>query len=70
MGVVIKVGEARWLPVWGRLVGGEMREQKGSPKIYLAEKRMNALGSAEVPLKEHRGGGSGDQGGRGLLAAC
>ncbi len=30
----------------------------------------NALGPTEVPLKEHRGGGSGDECGRGPLAAC
>jgi hypothetical protein len=37
---MIWVGEDRWLPVRGRLVGGEMRELEGSPWIYLAEKRM------------------------------
>jgi hypothetical protein len=36
----MRVGEARWLPVRGRLVRGEMRELEGSPRIYLAEKRM------------------------------
>jgi hypothetical protein len=40
VGVVIRVGDARWPPVRGRLVGGEMRELEGSPRIYLAEKRM------------------------------
>ncbi len=40
MGVVIRVGEARWLAVRGCLFGGEMRELEGSPRIYLAEKRM------------------------------
>ncbi len=37
---MIRVGEARWLPVRGRLVWGEMRELEGSPRIYLAEARM------------------------------
>ncbi len=36
----MRVGEARWLPVMGRLVGGELRELEGSPRIYLAENRM------------------------------
>jgi hypothetical protein len=70
VGVVIRLGETRWLPLRGhRLVGGGMREQEGSPSIYLAEKRMNALGLVELLLKEHRGGGSGDEGGRGPMAA-
>jgi hypothetical protein len=47
-----------------------LREMEGSPRIYLAEKRMTALESAELLLKEHRGGCSGDEGGRGPLAAC
>jgi hypothetical protein len=62
------VGEVRLPPLRGCLVWGEMRKLEGSPRIYFAEKRMP--GSAEVPLKEHRGGGSGDKGGRGPLAAC
>ncbi len=42
-GDVVRVGEARWLPVRGHLVGGEMRELEGSPRIYfiyLAENKM------------------------------
>jgi hypothetical protein len=46
-----------------------MRELEGRLSIYLAEKRMNALGLVELLLKEHRGGGSGDEGGRGPMAA-
>ncbi len=38
--MVMRVGEALWLPLRGRLVWGEMRELEGHPRIYLAEKRM------------------------------
>ncbi len=38
--MVIRVGEACWLHVRGRLVWGKMRELEGSPRIYLAENRM------------------------------
>ncbi len=69
MGVVMRVGVVRWLPVRVHLVGGEMRKVEGSPRIYLTEKRM-PWGRLKFPLKEHRGGGSGDKGGRGPLAAC
>ncbi len=36
----MRVGDTRWLLLRGRLVWGKMREQEGSPRIYLAEKRM------------------------------
>ncbi len=36
----MRVGEAHWLPVRDRLVRGETRGLEGSPRIYLAEKRM------------------------------
>jgi hypothetical protein len=38
--VVMRVGEARWLPVSGCLVKGEMRELEGSYSIYFAENKM------------------------------
>ncbi len=38
--MVMRVVEARWLPHRGHLVWGEMRELEGSPRIYLAEKKM------------------------------
>ncbi len=40
MRVVMRVVEARWPPLRGRLVWGEMRELEGSPRIYFAENRM------------------------------
>ncbi len=40
MGVEIRVREARWPPLRGRLVRGQMREPDGRPGIYLAENRM------------------------------
>jgi hypothetical protein len=68
MGVVIRVGEARWPPVRGRLVGGKMRKLEGSPRIYFAEKRM-PWGRLKLPQKEHSGDGIGDEAGRCLGAA-
>jgi hypothetical protein len=40
--VVMRVGEARWLPVRGCLVRGKMRRAGRQPQDlqYLAEKRM------------------------------
>ncbi len=34
------MGDNRWLLLRVRLVGDKMREQEGSPRIYLADKRM------------------------------
>ncbi len=36
----MRVGDYRWPPLRGQLIGDETRELEGSYRIYLAEKRM------------------------------